>query len=72
MTSNKLQKTFGEQVKCRRISLGMTQADLAEKAGIHRPDLSDLENGRHSPTLETVEKIAKALGVPPKCLVSEN
>jgi len=69
---SKLAETFGERVKNRRTVLGLTQADLAEKIGIHRPDLSDIENGKHSPTLETVEKIAKALGVPPSCLVEEH
>lgn len=68
---SKLQLTFGERVKSRRTILGMTQVDLAEKIGIHRPDLSDIENGKHSPTLETVEKVAKALGVPPSSLVDD-
>ena len=69
MVSN-LQVTFGERVKQRRHELGWTQAELANRLGIHQPDLCDLEKGRHAPTLETVEKFAKVLGVSAEFLVS--
>lgn len=62
MASN-LQTTFGERVCSRRKVLGLTQAELAERIGIHQPDLCDLEKGRHAPSLATVEKIAKALDI---------
>lgn len=46
-----------------RKEAGLTQVELARKAGIGRATLSRLENGEHSPRYETLEKIAKALGV---------
>ncbi len=71
MTS-KLQAIFGKRVRRRRKVLGMTQTDLAEKVGIQRPDLSDIEHGRHAPTLKTVEKMAEALDVTPPYLVRDH
>jgi transcriptional regulator with XRE-family HTH domain len=64
-----LQVSFGERVRARRLKLGLTQAELAEMLEIHRPDLCDLEKGRHAATLATVEKIAKVLKVQPKTLI---
>ncbi len=42
----------------------MSQAELAKKARISRGYLIRLEAGRQDPTLGTLEKLAKALGVP--------
>lgn len=67
-----LKEVFGQRVKSRRQALGWTQAQLAEKLGIHQPDLCDLEKGRHAPTLETVEKFATTLDVPATYLLEEN
>ena len=64
-----LQVTFGERVRSRREKLGWSQAKLAAELEMHQPDVCDLEKGRHAPTLETVEKIAKALGVKAKSLL---
>jgi transcriptional regulator with XRE-family HTH domain len=42
---------------------GLTQEQLALKAGISRGYLARLETARHDPTLTTLEKLAEALGV---------
>ncbi|PZO04142.1 MAG: transcriptional regulator [Hyphomicrobiales bacterium] len=42
---------------------GMTVAALAEKAGITQPYLSQIETGKREGTLQTMKKIADALGV---------
>ncbi|MBI4218826.1 MAG: helix-turn-helix transcriptional regulator, partial [Chloroflexi bacterium] len=39
-------------------------------AGMHRPNLSRLEAGRHEPSLDILEKVANALGVPVADLVA--
>ncbi|MGO8749324.1 MAG: helix-turn-helix transcriptional regulator [Thermoguttaceae bacterium] len=44
-----------------RRALGLSQARLAELAGIRQETLSRLESGKHSPTVRTVEKIDVAL-----------
>lgn len=66
------QTDFGERVRRRRTALGMTQEQLAAKVGMNRPDLSDIENGKHSPTLKTIERLAAALDVPPSALVDSH
>lgn len=75
MSVNMTQQTqtdFGERVRRRRTALGMTQEQLAAKVGMNRPDLSDIENGKHSPTLKTIERLAAALDVPPSALVDSH
>lgn len=42
----------------------MTQADLAERAGVTRQTIIAIEQGRYSPSLEVAFKIAQAFGVP--------
>ena len=46
-----------------RAQRGMTQRPLAQKAGITRVTLARLERAMHPPTLDTLEQIARALGV---------
>jgi transcriptional regulator with XRE-family HTH domain len=53
------------RIKALRARRKMTQAQLAAKAGIGRSYLARLETARQDPTLSTLEKIAKALGVKP-------
>ena len=55
---------FGFAVKARREELELTQEDLAEKAGIHRTYLSDIERGSRNVSLLNIERIAAALGIP--------
>ena len=42
----------------------LSQAELAEKAGISRTTLSQIENEKATPDGETIAKLVKALGVP--------
>lgn len=57
-----LYKKFGDHVEKLRKEKGITQEDLAAKAGLHRAYFWDIENGRNI-SLKTAYKIAKALGV---------
>jgi DNA-binding XRE family transcriptional regulator len=50
---------------------GMTQEELAAKAGISLPYLARLETAKQDPTLSTLEKLAKALGVKVERLLEE-
>ena len=45
-----------------RLNAGLTQAQLAERTGIHRPIVARIEGGRHEATLTTIERIATACG----------
>lgn len=46
-----------------REDLGWTQEDLADRAGLPRQHLSDIERGVMRPRIDTAQKIAVALGV---------
>lgn len=52
-----------ERVKVLLKDRGITQAELAEKIGVQGGTLSNAISGRYSPTLDTLERIAEALGV---------
>ncbi|MGO9613809.1 MAG: helix-turn-helix domain-containing protein [Dissulfurispiraceae bacterium] len=53
----------GQRVRMERERQGLRQEDLAEKVGIKRPNIARLEKGRHLPSLQTVQKIARALNL---------
>lgn len=52
-----------KRLKVLRGRHGLTQTELARRAGISRGYLSRLEIARQDPTLSVLEKLAKALGV---------
>lgn len=57
-------KKLGKKIKLARIEHDMTQGDLAEAIGALQKSISRYETGLALPTLETLEKIAKALKKP--------
>ncbi|MCF8201584.1 MAG: helix-turn-helix domain-containing protein [Crocinitomicaceae bacterium] len=52
-----------KQLKDRRESLQVTQDTLAEISGVSLRALKQLESGKGNPTLETLSKLAEALGL---------
>lgn len=54
--------TIGKRIKAERNKKGMTQVQLADAANISRSYLGDLEGDRYNPSLDTLQKIAAALG----------
>jgi DNA-binding phage protein len=62
-----LRSQFVRDVRARMEALGISQRELAEKSGVRQPTISRLLRHKHSPTLDTVQRIAKALGCVP-CL----
>jgi len=47
----------------------MSQGDIARILGVHRTYISGLERGVRNPSLLTIQKVAKALGVNAKNLI---
>ena len=45
-----------------RKSAGITQKELSQKSGIAQGDISKLENGNANPTINTLQRLAAALG----------
>lgn len=62
---------FGAAVKARRLRLGLTLVQLAERVAKHYPHLSAIENGRVIPEVATVLALEKALEFGPGKLFSK-
>lgn len=62
---------FGAILRDLRTGSGLSQEELAFRAGMSVPYLSDLERGRSNPSLAMVVDLARALGVHPVKLVEE-
>jgi len=63
MAANDLKTLLGSAIKAYRASLGISQEELARRAGLHRTYVSDLERGARNPSIESIEKLARALEI---------
>lgn len=70
MRSVNVKKPFGTSVRAWRNRLGLSQEELAERAGLHRTYVSDVERGARNLSLESIEKLARALEVSVPALLS--
>jgi transcriptional regulator with XRE-family HTH domain len=57
-------KRLATNVRVYRQQLGLSQSELARRAGVSKAALSQLENATTNPTVETVWALAQALGRP--------
>lgn len=55
---------IGKRIAWLRKSKKLTQQALASQSGIQRANIARIESGRHSPSLETLERIADSLNLP--------
>ncbi len=63
MSKTTLEK-FGEKVRKERHKLGLSQEELASRAGVHRTYIGMIERAEKNITLENIEKISVALNLP--------
>jgi transcriptional regulator with XRE-family HTH domain len=61
--ANTLQARFGAQLRKIRLEKKISQEGLADLAKLHRTYVSSVERGERNVTIETVDKLAKALGI---------
>lgn len=59
----------GLRMRAMRDALGLDQAELAQRLGLDRTSVANIETGRQRLQLHTVEKIAAAFGCTPKHLM---
>jgi transcriptional regulator with XRE-family HTH domain len=59
----KVRDRIGLRIMTLRKLQGLTQEELANRAGIQRAHLSRIEAGKYAVTLETIQAIAEALGM---------
>lgn len=60
---NEVQK-LANNLKRIRTEKGISQGDIVKTAGIDKSMISNIENRKTNPTLATIAKLAKAVGVP--------
>jgi transcriptional regulator with XRE-family HTH domain len=62
---------FGAALRRVRLAAGMSQEQLGLEAGVQRNFISLIENGHNQPTISTIAKLARALGMKASQLVAE-
>lgn len=61
-------RAFGKRIMAMRLQQKLTQEDLARAAGLSARTIFNVEKGIYSVTIDTVQKVAQALGVHPRSL----
>lgn len=56
-------KTISAEIKQCRIDRGLTQAELANYAGVQHNQICNFENGKNNLTLKTIFKILEVMGL---------
>jgi len=56
-----IEAQFGSRIRELRLAKGLTQEELAFKAGMHRTYLGGIERGERNPALKNIASLAKAL-----------
>lgn len=67
-----IEMVIGKRIREARKTLGLTQAALGKKSGLATSTICDIEKGRSKPSLDSLERIATALGVTPSFFLSVN
>lgn len=62
---------IGERIKTYRNRAGYSQEELAERAGVHSTYIGQLERGEKNATLESIEKVTRALNIPLEILTEK-
>ena len=63
ITHKHILEKFGDKMQKARKGKGVTQEELAAKLSMHRTYIGLIERGERNPTIRTLYKISKALGV---------
>lgn len=66
----RVRATLGRNVRELRLSVGLSQEDLADRAGTRRAFISDIERGETNATLDSIVRIARVLGVEAHALLT--
>lgn len=66
-----IKRLVGQNIAKLRKQRGLSQEELAFDTDLHRTYISGIERGIRNPTIVNIEKIAKALNVPPSELMKK-
>jgi transcriptional regulator with XRE-family HTH domain len=64
--------SFSKNLKKFRLEKGLSQEELAHECGLHRTYVSSVERGERNISVDNMEKLAIALGVSLRELISSN
>jgi transcriptional regulator with XRE-family HTH domain len=64
-------KQFGENVRKYRVMRKLSQEELANRAELHRTQITLIESGKRCPRLDTIYKLATALNIKPEKLLPD-
>ena len=67
-----LHRHIAHHLAQRRQDAGLTQEQLAQRAGLHRTYIGAIERGERNISLATLETLADALNTPPSTLLTES
>lgn len=70
-TQRALLRAFGTAVRRLRTQRGWSQEEFADRVGLHRTYMGDVERGERNLGLVNVRRIADALGMPLSALMAE-
>ncbi|HMI81312.1 MAG TPA: helix-turn-helix transcriptional regulator [Solirubrobacterales bacterium] len=62
-------RLFGKNLVAFRREAGLSQEGTADRAGLHRTEIALIEGGKRLPRLDTIVKLAGAVGVEPCALL---
>ena len=65
------ERAFGQVLRLRRTTAGMSQERLAEESGLDRTYISLLERGLRQPTLITILQLSSTLRISPVSLIED-
>ncbi|MFT3945166.1 MAG: helix-turn-helix transcriptional regulator [Ancrocorticia sp.] len=71
MAVGDLQKVVGRNLRAYRLEKGLSQEAFADFVGVHRTYMGGLERGERNLTLQSVERLAEALGLTPMELLED-
>ena len=69
--SAEIARRFGRNLRCVRKQVGISQEEVGVRSGLHRTEVGLLERGARVPRIDTLVKLAGALGVKVDCPLME-
>lgn len=70
-TAEKLSEALARQITALRMEKGLSKVQTANRAGLSTSFVTDLENGKRRPTVETLVKLAWAFGLAPSAMLAK-
>ena len=69
MKTGQPKEILAGNLRCIRQSIGLSQEELADRAGLHRTYISSIERAKRNVSLKNIFLLAEAMGVEPSDLL---